>query len=167
MAETNMAKSGSSSAMVRPGEHLPTEQREAMEALLKGCSISAAAQASGVTRQTVHNWLKKNPAFQAVYNQWQAEVKESCRNRLLMLSDKAASTLERALEEGDARSALQLLKAIGLMSPVADKPTDEADVRKDAEIEALEKKAEREIAEVRLRTMKAAALEEERMWRGK
>jgi hypothetical protein len=167
MAETNTVNLERLSVMPGPGDHLPAEQREAIQILVQGRSVTDAARASGVTRQTVHNWLKKNPAFQAVYNQWQAEMKESCRNRLLMMSDKAANTLEHAIEQGDARSAVQLLKSIGLMSPAPDGPTDEADVRKDAEIEAKRKKADQEIAEISLRARRAAAIEEEKLWGGK
>jgi hypothetical protein len=67
------------------------------------------------SRGTIYHWLKHDAIFRAVFNQWQDEMQQSCRSRLMMMTDKAATALERSLEAGDARSALQLLKGMGLI----------------------------------------------------
>ncbi len=42
-------------------------------------------------------------------------MRESSRSRLLMLTDKATEAVEKALESGDAKTAMQLLKAMGML----------------------------------------------------
>ena len=51
-------------------------------------------------------------------------MQESCRSRLMMMTDKAATAIEKALDAGDARSALQLLKGMGL---IGEKPVGTTD----------------------------------------
>lgn len=162
--ESSIATKPASSAMVNPLAQLAGEQRTAMEQLLLGKSICDVATASGVARTTIYRWLKKDPNFQAVYNQWHEEMRESCRSRLLMLSDKAAGAIEKALDGGDARSALQLLKAIGLLAPTPPRPTDAEDVKREADIERKRWKTKLEIDEINLRSELAAGKVSEEVW---
>jgi hypothetical protein len=99
-------------------------QRTAIEWLTAGETAVAAADAAGVSRSTVHRWLRADPAFQAAYNAWQADLTSTARARLLALADKAVSTVERALDRGDARTALTILRAQGLLGPARPGPTD-------------------------------------------
>jgi len=151
-------------ASIEPENELPIQQKAALDHLLRGHGITDAAKACGVTRQTVHNWLKKNARFQAAYNQWQMELKESCRARLLTLLDKATTALEKSLEAGNEKSAIVLLTRIGMLAKVPDRPTDEAEVQREAEIEGKRRKTEREVAEIRLRQELAAEKAAEKMW---
>jgi DNA-binding CsgD family transcriptional regulator len=144
---------------------LPANKREVLEMLVQGRSVTETAQSTGVGRRTVYNWLKDDPAFAALYNQWHEEMKETCRSRLLMLGGKAAGAIEKALEAGDAKTALQLLKGIGLLTPTPEKPTDAEEVRKDAELERKNRQTERQIAEAKLRTQLASDRAAEKMWR--
>ena len=95
--------------------NLPVNQTTCLEELLSGKNVSDAAQAAGVSRMTVYRWLNDNPAFRAAYNQWHAQVKFHARSRLLALSDAAVSAVQKALETGDAKLGLTILKSIGVL----------------------------------------------------
>jgi len=84
-----------------------------------------------VSRSTIYNWLRHDPVFLAAYNQWHDEIAETTRSRVAMLSDKAVGALDKALEAGDAKAALQLLKGLGMIRPreEAEKITDPQELR--------------------------------------
>jgi uncharacterized protein YkwD len=126
--------------------------------LISGESVAQTARAVGLSRSTLFRWLKSDPDFQAAYNQWQTDLEQSCRSRLLTLTDKAAGAVEQALEAGDARTALQLLKGMGLITPPPARPTEASEIRREADLAAKRKK----IAETRQKhqlTMEASLAE--------
>lgn len=95
-------------------------QRVAIEKLTVGETVVDAARAAGVTRMTLHRWLKQDAAFVAAYNAWQQDALASARGRLLALADTAVTTVGNAMRAGDARTAVTVLKAMGtLEKPVA------------------------------------------------
>jgi hypothetical protein len=49
-------------------------QLTAMEGILSGQSITAAAEAAGVDRGTVHRWLRDDPDFRAAYHERRADL---------------------------------------------------------------------------------------------
>ena len=53
---------------------LSPQQRLAVEALIAGHTMTEAADAARVTRQTVPPWRSETPAFQAAYNRTQNEL---------------------------------------------------------------------------------------------
>ncbi len=117
---TDLAQRGSGGPEVKEGEGMGMEglaakQRTAMETLVAGGSVTEAARSCGVSRTTIYQWLKHDATFQAAYNQWHEMMEQSCRSRLKMMLDKASSALEKALEGGDAKAALQLLKGMGMI----------------------------------------------------
>jgi AcrR family transcriptional regulator len=114
---------------------LAADQQNAMELLVMGKSIAETARSAGVSRTTIYHWLRNDPVFQAAYNQWHDQLEESCRSRLMTLTDKATDAVEKALESGDARAALQLLKGMGMIRPKAIGPTDAEEAKKRMEIE--------------------------------
>ena len=107
---------------------LGAEQQVALESLLMGKSIEETARTTGVSRVEIYRWLKQDAAFQAAYNQWHDQLQESCRSRLQALTDKATDALEKALEAGDARTAMQLLKGMGMIKDRPSGPTDVEEV---------------------------------------
>lgn len=133
---------------------LGVEQQTALELLLTGKSIAETARSAGVSRVAIYRWLKHDAAFQAAYNQWHDQLQESCRSRLQTLTDKATDALEKALEAGDARAALQLLKGMGMIKERPPGPTDPEEIEKTL---AMEKKRQ----ELRLRREKARLRDEE------
>jgi len=88
----------------------------------------------------VFRWLKNDPVFQAAHNQWHDQIRSSCQSRLLSLTGKAADALEKALDAGDARSALQLLKWMGMIKERVVGPTEPEEVRKKSEIDREERR---------------------------
>jgi transposase-like protein len=125
-----------------PGGRLAVEQQAALELLVTGKSITETARAAGVARSTIYHWLRHDPVFQAAYNQWHDQLEEGCRSRLMTLTDKATDAIEKALENGDARAALQLLKGMGMIRHKIVGPTDAEEIRERDEI----KREERRIA---------------------
>ena len=78
-------------------QELTGAQLNAIAALLGGASITDAATAAGVQRQTVHEWLRQSQ-FVIVLNTGRAELWEAQQNALRALGDKANSVLETALD---------------------------------------------------------------------
>jgi transposase-like protein len=105
-------------------DELSGEQRTAMELLLGGKSLAETARTVGVSRNAVYRWLKNDAAFRAAYNQWHEAMKESCRSRLKMMLDKATSAVEKALEAGDAKAAMALLKGMGMIEKEDERNTE-------------------------------------------
>jgi hypothetical protein len=121
---------------------LRPEQRSALTMILAGKSVIQAAEALEISRGTVHRWLRESPAFRAAFNAWQNELEESCRARLLALTDTATSAIQKALEAGDARLAMKLLQKLGLIKPnPKPRPTDPADIAKHEQAAERKRKA--------------------------
>jgi len=137
------------------GMALARGKRVALESLLSGKSISETARISGVTRKTLYNWLRKDARFQAAYNQWHDEMEQSARSHLLMLTDKATDAVAKALEAGDAKTAMQLLKGMGILNPAPPRLTDAEEIRQQMDLDAARRRTERECKAHSLETDKA------------
>ncbi len=114
---------------------LPPQQQTAMELLVGGKSVAETARLAGVGRATVFRWLKNDPVFRAALNQWHDQIESGCHSRLMSLTDKAGDAIEKALDAGDARTAMQLLKGMGMIKERATGPTDPEEIRTRSEIE--------------------------------
>ncbi len=95
---------------------LTPRQQRVLEHLLAGETVTSAAKAGKVDRTTAHRWLREDYAFQAAYNRGRRELQEALQTRLLSLAEKAARTVEGAVEGGDSRAALAVLKGLGLLN---------------------------------------------------
>jgi hypothetical protein len=116
------------------------EQQQVLELLLAGKSVASTAAAAGVSRATIYRWLKHDPVFLAAYNQWHDQIQESCRSRLMLLQEKAIDTVERTLEKGDGKVAMQLLKGMGVIGA---KPVGAIDAQEASERIDLDKEKRR------------------------
>ncbi len=148
MSTNQEQESGQLTATAKPAtgrelaiESLAVEQRAALELLLMGKSLTESAKSAGVARATVYRWIKSDPVFRARYNEWHDLLHESSRSRLLSLTDKATDAVEKALEAGDAKAALQLLKGMGMLREFAPGPTDPAEVKRMGELEKRRRKS--------------------------
>jgi hypothetical protein len=97
-------------------EALSAQQDQALEYLLTGSTVTAAAAAAGVDRSTVHRWLRADVRFATQYERRRRELVEATEARLLMLADRAVGVVEQALADGDSRAALSVLKGLGLLA---------------------------------------------------
>jgi hypothetical protein len=113
---------------------LTTPQQLAMISLRTSPSRMKAAAAAQVTRQTLWNWMRKDPAFQAAYNAWQQDLIDTARGELLAGTREAVQTVLRAARK-DPRYAWRLLECQGVtqlpqagstdVQTVADQQADE------------------------------------------
>lgn len=129
---------------------LPTlapQQMLAIEALLTGETITSTAESVGVDRTTVHRWLKEDFEFQATLNAHRREMWEGIQAGLWIAAAKAVEAVTEAIEAGDGRMALQVLKGVGALSgqspPCA---SDDPDIlRQEAEIAQQASESDRQM----------------------
>jgi hypothetical protein len=88
----------------------------ALAVLLAGKTVTEAAAAANVCRQTVHRWLKEDPLFVAELNRGRRELRTASMTRLERLVSKALDAVEKALEAGDLPVALAVLRGLGVLS---------------------------------------------------
>ncbi len=98
----------------RQKETLSIEQLNAIDLLVMGKCDREVAEAVGVSRQTVTSWRLYNPHFQAELNRRRKEIWGAAVDRFRSLLLKSLDTVERALDEGDAKTAVELLKMAGM-----------------------------------------------------
>ncbi len=80
-----------------PG-NLSPKQRKAVEALLTTGEVAAAAQASGVSRDTLYRWLKQ-PPFREAVREAEARALDDLSRLLVRLGRTATATLARAMSD--------------------------------------------------------------------
>ena len=118
-----------------PMAELTPAQREAVDQLCQGHSIVDAAKAAHVHRRTVHRWLTADPTFRAAYNTWQKDALELARARLLGLADDAVTAVAESIHNGNAATALVVLKGLKALTPPTPGPTDPAQLQQQAQNE--------------------------------
>ncbi len=126
---------------------LTPQQETALAELLAGRSVTEAAAAASVARQTVHTWLRDDYAFQAGYNRGRRELAEAHAARLHALTAIAFDTVEAAMKQGDAKAALTVLRGVGMLTgepaPIG---TDDAEIlRKERELSRAREERSRDL----------------------
>jgi hypothetical protein len=111
---------------------LTPQQEAAVDLLSIGRTVTETADAVGVARQTVSEWLHRHAGFKASLNRRRQETWESLVDDLRSLAPKAVRVLQEELER-DGRSrllaAVHVLKASGLYGLVKpDGATDATDL---------------------------------------
>ncbi len=103
-----------------------------MQAMLSGETVTAAAKTAGVNRTTVHRW-RNDPDFLAALNSYRSELRDTQHDRLARLASNAIDVAEQALEDSDIRTALAVLRGIGLLAGQAPPtgPTNADQIRHD------------------------------------
>ena len=96
----------------------------ALEHLMAGTPIHEAARHAGVDRRTLYRWIKSDPKFAATYNAWRKETVDSGQARVLAMGDAALDVLEKAIKNGNAQIALQVVRSTGMMDRPAPGLTD-------------------------------------------
>jgi len=94
--------------------HLSEQQLKAIDLLLLGKTDAEVAKEVGVTRQTVNEWKNKNDLFIVELNRRREALRDAVRERLLNIAYKAVDTVEKEIENGNWKLAMDLLKALDL-----------------------------------------------------
>lgn len=103
---------------------LTPDQAAALDLLLAGQTITAAAAAVGVARETVSRWRNNDPAFQAAYNAALQSVYDAGQARLLEARGKALDRLAALVDSTDEATALKAAAALlRVDAPRPDGPT--------------------------------------------
>jgi hypothetical protein len=98
-------------------------QCRAVAALAGGATITAAAEAAGVSRQTLYAWLVGAPGFVAELNRARAEARDAIRREVRALATSAVATMRWLIESPDSPPAIRLRAAQAVLTAVgADRP---------------------------------------------
>jgi hypothetical protein len=81
--------------------HLTPAQQVAAEALATGATQQAAAEAAGVTRETVTRWAGHVPAFKATLNRYRHAIATDQIETARRVRGKALAAIEAALDNGE------------------------------------------------------------------
>jgi hypothetical protein len=116
---------------------LPPVQTRALSALLAGQSVTDAASAVGVSRETLHRWLP-DPGFVAAYNAGKNELLDAARAELRALTGASVARLRTILTDPNLppttlptqlRAATAVLGMVGAARPEDIGATDPRVVR--------------------------------------
>ena len=112
-----------------PDWTLSQQQLTAIDLLVTGNTLQAVADAIGVQRPTVSQWVNHHAGFQAELNLRRQQLWADLVDGLRALAPKAMEVLKAELEgETPLQAAIHVLKACGLYSmPVPQGPTDPED----------------------------------------
>ena len=113
---------------------LSQSQLSVIDLLSLGATITAAAEAIGVSRQTVSEWFNQSVGFQAALNHRRAELWAEQSDRLRGLLPKALDTVERTLKS-EGPESLKAALAIIRVAKIELEPSWPVDVE---EIETME-----------------------------
>ncbi len=98
----------------RPYEISPSQTR-ALESLVSGATITESAKHGGVDRSTLHRWLRDDSGFQAAVNEARLELQQATQVRLAQIAAEATDVVGKAVQDGNVRAALAVLKGLGLL----------------------------------------------------
>ena len=104
---------------------LTIEQEKAAGLLAEGKPVAEVAEQIATDAATVASW-QDNPHFVAEVNRQRQAAWKSAQDRLRALVPNALQTLEEAVERGDVRASVEVLKAAGVYGKVS-APSGEVD----------------------------------------
>jgi hypothetical protein len=93
---------------------LSIAQENAIDLLITGATDGDVAAAVGVDRVTVWQWRHDHPLFMATLQQRRAEVWRAPQEQLRALMRRAAENITAAIEGGDLKASIELLKITGM-----------------------------------------------------
>jgi AcrR family transcriptional regulator len=123
-----------------PEAGLHVSQVLAIEAMVVGSTVVAAAEAAGVSRATVHRWLASDAEFIAALNRAKQEHLGHVQSELRSLATDAVAVLKEVLRPPAGKFfpnalrykvSIAVLKMVGADSPEKIGFTDASDVRRD------------------------------------
>ena len=91
---------------------LEADQAAALDLLLSGQTVTAAAAAVGVARETVSRWRNNDANFQAAYNAALQSAYDATAARLLDARARAVERLAALVDSKDEATALKAAAAL-------------------------------------------------------
>ena len=91
---------------------LSNKQHLAIDALLTGGTHREAAEAAGVARTTVTEWLNHHPKFHRELERRRHQRAEQVNDRVGALTTRSLDVVEEHLVAGDLRAALGVLRLL-------------------------------------------------------
>lgn len=107
---------------------LSQKQLQAIELIMTGMTDKEVAEKVGVARQTVNEWRNHNPAFIAEMNRRRKAMYEASLNRLLRLTSKSLDAIEKELENGNWKLAVEIMRMVFNYRDGIFGPTDEEEI---------------------------------------
>lgn len=95
---------------------LSAAEMTAIQHLLSGSSVTAAAEAAGVDRTTLHRWMRQKAHFQEAMAQAREELEATFALRRAAIADTAFDGLQGGVL-ADPKTALAFLEKSGLLQP--------------------------------------------------
>ena len=114
-------------------QELSGPQALAAQALAAGATITDAATAADVARQTVGTWLREDTVFIAAVNQLRTDAFVTIKDKLRLTVGKALDVVSGAVDSGDLTAALAVLKLANIdkLPLTCSGPTDPTDAALD------------------------------------
>ena len=127
------------------------QKRLVIESLAMGRSMKETAEIFGIGRATIYRWIKYDPAFRAAHNQWQNEVQQNIRSRLMALANGAVDAVADGLARKDSKLGLKVLDKLKAFEPApVEKPTEPSETRAEINLEKMRQRVEIEMQRDRL-----------------
>ena len=101
---------------VPPDDGLSAKKQIAVERLAIGGTVISAAQLSGVTPKTIHRWRRDDPEFRNALSAARRDLRERAEILLLNLAGHAFATVAQAVQSGDVRASLAVLRGVGALN---------------------------------------------------
>jgi hypothetical protein len=98
---------------------LSPEQENVIDLLILGKPDREVAEVVGVTRETIWKWRNVHLVFIAELNRRRKELWLEAHERIGALMGKAIEVLEQAVQGGDVRAAVEVLKAVKLYGQIS------------------------------------------------
>jgi hypothetical protein len=95
---------------------LSLAQSKAYAGFAAGLSVSEISRQTGISRQTLHTWLKSDPLFIQAIKAAKQEYIDAFRDRLFNLSRKALDRLEAILEDPKTPAGVALRAALAVLN---------------------------------------------------
>ena len=99
----------------RADPSLNAQQLRAVQHLVAGDTVTRTADAAGVARETVHRWCREDWGFQAAVNAARRDLRDAVERRLVAVAEKAVRNVGEAVERGDLRASIAVLKGLGAL----------------------------------------------------
>ena len=105
-------------------KNLTATQEKALLLLASGETVTATAEAVGVSRQTVSEWVNRDPDFIAALNSFRQETLDAGADKLRGMVEKALDAVAEGFDSEElsakerAALGMELLKNVGLVKRV-------------------------------------------------